>query len=59
MTRNPELARERIQTINRAIGQLSRNRLWRYERIEALEQEKRELVAALPRLLRQQQLIWG
>ena len=59
MTKNPQIAQERIHTINRAIGQLSRNRLWRYERIEALEQEKRELVAALPRLLRQQQLIWG
>jgi len=59
MTRNPELAQERIHTINRAISQLNRHRLWRYERIEALEQEKRELVAALPRLLRQQQLIWG
>ena len=59
MTRNPELARERIQTINRTIGQLNRHRLWRQERIEKLEQEKRELITGLPEMVRQQQLIWG
>lgn len=59
MTRNPELARERIQTINRAIGQLNRHLLWRMERIEKLAQEKRELVAALPEMVRQQRILWG
>ncbi len=59
MTKNPELARERIRTINRAIGQLNRHRLWRLERIEVLEQEKRNLLAAMPEMVRQQQLIWG
>ena len=59
MTKNPELIRERIQTINRAIGQLNRHRLWRLDRIEKLEQERRELIAALPEMIRQQQMIWG
>lgn len=62
MTKNPELAKERIQTINRALGQLRR---WRHlpssrqERIEELEQERRELTAALPEMVRRQQMIWG
>jgi len=59
MTKNPELAKERIQTINRALGQLRRWRLWRQERIEELEQERRELTAALPEMVRRQQMIWG